>query len=104
MNSALVSGALPLPPQPASAASASTVPANGASDRALARIRGRVAAPRPAGPGLAIRVAALSAGRIYRDTLRNCASRPGFLIALGALVFVPLGLLDAAVDRAGSIH
>src|SRR5436190_1113856 len=113
MNSDSVSGLLP-PPQPASTASASkVVPVSDASDPALRGIRGSVATGfrvrerrtgrlRTCHPR--VRVAALSAGRIYLDTLRTCASRAGFLLALGALVFVPLGLLDALVDRAGSIH
>lgn len=58
-------------------------------------------------PGVAraaTRVRPLSAGRIYVQTLRTCADRAGFLLALGVLVFVPLGFLSALVDRAGSIH
>ncbi len=46
----------------------------------------------------------LSAGRIYVEAVRVSAGRAGFLLALGALVFIPLGLLDAVADRAGTIH
>lgn len=41
---------------------------------------------------------------IYAETVRTFAGRAGFLLALGALVFIPLGLLDAFADRIGSIH
>jgi hypothetical protein len=41
---------------------------------------------------------------IYARTLRTCAARAGFLLSLGVLVFVPIGLLEALADRAGSIH
>jgi hypothetical protein len=49
-------------------------------------------------------VAALvSAMRIYRRAVRTSARRAGFLILLGALVFVPLGLLDALANRVEAI-
>ncbi len=46
----------------------------------------------------------MKAGGIYLETVRTFVGRAGFLLALGALVFVPLGLLDALADRVGSIH
>jgi hypothetical protein len=45
-------------------------------------------------------VAALvSARRIYRQTLRTFRERAGFLLLVGILVFVPLGLVDALANR-----
>ena len=41
---------------------------------------------------------------VYAQTVRTFTRHLGFLVLLGALVFVPLGLLSAAADRAGSIH
>ena len=41
---------------------------------------------------------------IYRETLRTFARHAGFLLLLGILVFVPIGLLGALADRAGDIH
>jgi hypothetical protein len=41
---------------------------------------------------------------IYAQTARTFAREAGFLLLVGALVFVPLGLLDAAADRVGAIH
>jgi hypothetical protein len=46
----------------------------------------------------------LSAGGIYVRTLRTSAAHAGFLLLLGAVVFVPLGLLSALADRAEGIH
>jgi hypothetical protein len=46
----------------------------------------------------------LSAGRIYVRTLRTYAAHAGSLLLLGALVFVPLGLLNALADRAGGFQ
>lgn len=51
------------------------------------------------------RVAALvSATRIYRETLRTFRARAGFLLLVGLLVFVPLGLLDALANRVEAIQ
>jgi hypothetical protein len=36
---------------------------------------------------------------VYAETLRVCAERAGPLLLIGAIVFVPLGLLDAIADR-----
>jgi hypothetical protein len=41
---------------------------------------------------------------IYVRTARAFRARAGFLMLLGALVFVPLGLLDALADRINEIH
>jgi hypothetical protein len=41
---------------------------------------------------------------VYAQTVRTFTRQAGFLLLLGALVFVPLGLLSAAADRAGAIH
>jgi hypothetical protein len=41
---------------------------------------------------------------VYAETFHTFSRHAGFLLLLGALVFVPLGLLDAAVNRLGSIH
>jgi hypothetical protein len=50
-------------------------------------------------------VAALvSAIRIYRQTLRTFTERAGFLLLVGTLVFVPLGLIDALANRVETIH
>jgi hypothetical protein len=46
----------------------------------------------------------MKAGGIYVETVRTFVGRAGFLLALGVLVFVPLGLLDALADRVGTIH
>jgi hypothetical protein len=49
-------------------------------------------------------VAALvSARRIYRQTLRTYRERAGFLLLVGVLVFVPLGLLDALANQVEGI-
>ena len=40
--------------------------------------------------------------RIYLDTFRTYWARAGFLLVLGALVFVPLGLLSALADQLGT--
>lgn len=40
---------------------------------------------------------------VYRDTLRTYARRAPQLLLIGAVVFVPLGLLEAVVGRVGSI-
>lgn len=37
---------------------------------------------------------------MYAATARNCAERAGPLLLVGAVVFVPLGLLDAVANRA----
>jgi hypothetical protein len=41
---------------------------------------------------------------IYAQTARTFARQAGFLLLVGALVFVPLGLLDAAADRVGEVR
>jgi hypothetical protein len=41
---------------------------------------------------------------VYRRVLATCHAEAGYLLVLAAFVFVPLGLLDAAVDHAGSTH
>lgn len=41
---------------------------------------------------------------VYRDTLRTYARRAPQLLLIGAIVFVPLGLLDATVGRIGAIE
>lgn len=41
----------------------------------------------------------MTARRIYLDTFRTYWTRAGFLLALGAGVFVPLGLLGALADQ-----
>jgi hypothetical protein len=46
----------------------------------------------------------VSAKGIYRQTLRTYRREVGFLLLLGILVFVPIGLLSALADRAGEIH
>jgi hypothetical protein len=46
------------------------------------------------GDGVALRVREL-----YVATARNCAERAGPLLLVGAIVFVPLGLLDAVANR-----
>jgi hypothetical protein len=49
-------------------------------------------------------VAALvSARRIYQETLSTYRERAGFLLLVGVLVFVPLGLLDALANRVEGI-
>jgi hypothetical protein len=40
---------------------------------------------------------------VYRDTLRTYARRAPQLLLIGAIVFVPLGLLEAVVGRLGPI-
>ncbi len=42
---------------------------------------------------------ALSVRELYVATARNCAERAGPLLLVGAIVFVPLGLLDAVANR-----
>jgi hypothetical protein len=39
---------------------------------------------------------------VYRRVLATCRAEATYLLVLAAFVFVPLGLLDAAVDHAGS--
>src|SRR6266540_1257125 len=39
---------------------------------------------------------------VYRRVLATCRAEAGYLLVLAAFVFVPLGLLDAGVDHAGS--
>lgn len=46
----------------------------------------------------------VSAKGIYGRTLITFRREAGFLFLLGALVFVPIGLLSALADRAGEIH
>jgi hypothetical protein len=41
---------------------------------------------------------------VYAETVRTFIRQAGFLMLLGALVFVPLGVLDAAANLAPSIH
>jgi hypothetical protein len=41
---------------------------------------------------------------IYVRTVRAFRSRAGYLLVLGLVVFVPLGLLDALADRVHEIH
>jgi hypothetical protein len=41
---------------------------------------------------------------VYVRTLRAFRARAGYLLILGAVVFVPLGLLSALADRADEIH
>jgi hypothetical protein len=41
---------------------------------------------------------------IYVRTVRAFRSRAGYLLVLGIVVFVPLGLLDALADRVHEIH
>jgi hypothetical protein len=41
---------------------------------------------------------------IYARTLRAFWTRAGYLILLGAIVFVPLGFIDALADRVHEIH
>lgn len=41
---------------------------------------------------------------VYLRTARVTWARAGYLLLLGAVVFVPLGLLDALADRAHEIH
>ncbi len=45
----------------------------------------------------------MSPKRIYRQTLRKFTERAGFLLLVGLLVFVPLGLLDALANRVEAI-
>jgi hypothetical protein len=42
---------------------------------------------------------ALRAREVYVATARNCAERAGPLVLIGAVVFVPLGLIDAVANR-----
>jgi hypothetical protein len=42
---------------------------------------------------------ALRAREVYVATARSCAERAGPLLLIGAVVFVPLGLLDAVANR-----
>jgi hypothetical protein len=46
----------------------------------------------------------VSAKGIYWRTLVTFKREAGFLIVLGVLLFVPIGLLSALADRAGEIH
>jgi hypothetical protein len=46
----------------------------------------------------------VSAKGIYGQTLATYRREMGFLLLLGILVFVPIGLLSALADRAGEIH
>jgi hypothetical protein len=46
----------------------------------------------------------VTAWRFYVRTARTYWRRAGYLLALGIAVFVPLGLLDAVVDRLSEIH
>jgi hypothetical protein len=46
----------------------------------------------------------VSAKRIYGQTLVTFRHEAGFLLVLGIMVFVPIGLLSALADRAGEIH
>lgn len=46
----------------------------------------------------------MSPRTIYLETARTFGRRAGFLLLLGAIVFVPIGFLDAVADRAGEIH
>jgi hypothetical protein len=46
----------------------------------------------------------LTARGLYVETARTFAQYAGFLFLVGAVVFIPMGLLDAAADRAGAIH
>jgi hypothetical protein len=46
---------------------------------------------------------ALRAREVYVATGRKCAERAGPLLLVGALVFVPLGLLDALANRTGDL-
>jgi hypothetical protein len=41
---------------------------------------------------------------IYARTVRAYRTRAGFLLLLGVVVFVPLGLLDALAERVNEIH
>jgi len=41
---------------------------------------------------------------IYRRVAATCRAEARYLLILAAFIFVPLGLLDAAVDHAGSTH
>jgi hypothetical protein len=41
---------------------------------------------------------------IYARTIRAYWARAGYLLLLGAMVFVPLGLIDALADRVREIH
>ncbi len=41
---------------------------------------------------------------VYVRTARTFRERAGYLLLLGAVVFIPLGLVDSLVDRAGEIH
>jgi hypothetical protein len=46
----------------------------------------------------------VTARGFYAQTVRTYWRRAGYLLILGAAVFVPLGLLDSVVDRASEIH
>jgi hypothetical protein len=46
---------------------------------------------------------ALRAREVYVATARKCAERAGPLLVVGAVVFVPLGLLDALANRTGDL-
>jgi hypothetical protein len=46
----------------------------------------------------------VKARQVYVHTARTYWRRAGYLLILGAAIFVPLGLLDSVVDRASEIH
>jgi len=46
----------------------------------------------------------MRAREIYVRTLRASRARAGYLLLLGALVFIPLGFLSALTDRISEIH
>ncbi len=46
----------------------------------------------------------MRARTIYVETARTFGRQAGFLLLLGAIVFVPIGFLDAVADRVGEIH
>lgn len=46
----------------------------------------------------------MKARDVYVRTARAFRARAGYLLLLGAVVFIPLGLLSALVDRANDIH
>jgi hypothetical protein len=46
----------------------------------------------------------VSAKALYGQTLVTLRREGGFLLLIGILVFVPIGLLSALADRAGEIH
>lgn len=111
MNSALLKATLspPSPPQPPRNVSVESISADATSACLLAAagIGGSVAsAPAQAdSPHQPSRVAGLvRPARIYLQTARTYMRRAGFLLLLGTIVFVPLGLLDALADRLATVH